>query len=190
LFWIRRKTTFWILFTVIALLPTSNLLVTSGSIMAERFLYLPGIGLAVLVVMAFSWTFATVDGHRRYLNRVLLPMLFLLAAGRTVLRNRDYRDDLTFWRATVATSPNSFKAHTQLSIEYEKRGMQREALAEADRVREILEPLPDSLNAYEPWLQIWGYYQQAGQTEKAREAANRIAGIFNAAPKCKRGCGN
>ena len=51
--------TFLGLFFFLALGPTSNLLLRMGSIMAERFLYLPSIGFAGCLMLA---VFAT--GHR------------------------------------------------------------------------------------------------------------------------------
>ena len=51
----RRTLLFFAAFTAITLLPSSNLLVLSGTIMAERLLYLPSLGVvAALVVAAFA----------------------------------------------------------------------------------------------------------------------------------------
>ena len=198
-------------FFAIALLPTANLLFLTGSIMAERFLYLPGIGLAGLAAYGLSQlsytgrnvnvrepsgqpkarNFGTAQqGFRRRDKEVTALLLwFVLVFGlRTFVRNRDYRDDLAFWSATAQTSPNSFKAHTQLAAELYRRGDLRGALHEADRVREILGPVPDRWNAYEPWTDLFGYYSAAGDAVKTREAAERVAAIFTAAPRCERGC--
>ena len=43
---------FFLVFFFVAALPTSNLIVLIGSIMAERFLYLPSVGLAGFLVAA------------------------------------------------------------------------------------------------------------------------------------------
>ena len=55
---------FFLVFFFVALSPTSNLIVLIGSIMAERFLYLPSVGLAGCVVAA---VYAL--GQRRFLKR-------------------------------------------------------------------------------------------------------------------------
>jgi hypothetical protein len=55
---------FFLVFFFVALSPTSNLIVLIGSIMAERFLYLPSVGLAGCVVAAIHAL-----GQRRLLNR-------------------------------------------------------------------------------------------------------------------------
>ena len=183
---------FWALFALVAWLPTSNLLVPVGSIMAERFLYLPGLGLSVLLVMAIGGLYNRIKGdpeaplHFNSFPAALLAILICVLGIRTIYRNRDYRDDLTFWRATVAASPQSFKPHTQLSIELWKRGDQAGALEQARLATAILDTLPASQVTYEPYVQAWGYYQAVGDSGEARRIADRIAAIFNAAPKCKR----
>ena len=55
-YWRRRKPVFFgIAFFFATLSPTSNLVIRIGSIMAERFLYLPSVGIAVLVVYGVYW---------------------------------------------------------------------------------------------------------------------------------------
>src|SRR5204863_412171 len=48
--WLRKKERLFswgVLFFFVMMLPTSNVLITIGSIMAERFLYLPSVGFCV-----------------------------------------------------------------------------------------------------------------------------------------------
>lgn len=57
--WKRNKAaSFFMLFFFVAFLPTSNLLITIGSIMAERFLYLPLVGFVGAFVLAIEWIVA------------------------------------------------------------------------------------------------------------------------------------
>jgi len=95
------------------LLPTANLFKTIGSIMAERFLYLPLIG--------FVWAIAAGAGLiAQSLRRPQLVIGFGLAAAvaliaRTVVRNRDWQSELSIWRSAAAVSPESFKTHQGLA---------------------------------------------------------------------------
>jgi hypothetical protein len=59
---------FFLLFLLVALLPTANLLVVIGSIMADRFLYLPSIGFAAIVA-ALADSAATGSGDEDGLRR-------------------------------------------------------------------------------------------------------------------------
>jgi protein O-mannosyl-transferase len=104
----RRKNPITFLFAgwfFIALAPTANLLFPIGSIMAERFMYLPAVGLAGCVVMAMA----------RWMPRKTalgaIALLFVGAGARTYVRNGDWKDELTFWRATADASPMAARAH-------------------------------------------------------------------------------
>ena len=116
---VRNRVLSWgILFFLIMMLPTSNLLVTIGSIMAERFLYLPSVGFsaaaAVVLLMLSSKLVSLADATGRSTSglRWALPIIVVAALGvRTIMRNSDWQDDLAFWKSTIAASPQSYKAH-------------------------------------------------------------------------------
>jgi tetratricopeptide (TPR) repeat protein len=107
---------FLLLFFFIAAAPTSNFVFLIGSIMAERFLYLPSVGLAGLLVMG------AVALSRRLPPRYATPRVGFLAAGalclalavRTYARNADWKDELSLWSSAVDVCPNSGKAHYNL----------------------------------------------------------------------------
>ena len=100
-------------FFFVALLPTSNLLLIIGSIMAERFLYLPSIGFAGCVVAGVLALvrktgrrgFSSASGWRPRRSHLLL----LDSAMRSWSRNSDWADSERFWMSALETSPNSFK---------------------------------------------------------------------------------
>ncbi|MDD2763810.1 MAG: DUF1736 domain-containing protein [Opitutaceae bacterium] len=100
------------------LLPTSNLLVPIGSIMGERFLYLPSIGFCLVAALALR-PLGTALARRcvpdpRWQPRAALVLPALVVAVfalRTHVRNADWRDDLSLWKSAVAVAPDSFKTH-------------------------------------------------------------------------------
>jgi protein O-mannosyl-transferase len=108
----RRKDPmmFWCAgFCAVALLPTSNLVVTIGSVMAERFLYLPSAAFALAITaLAFR------SKWQRHAP-VVLGLLIALYTVRTYLRNLDWKDDLTLASHDVAVVPQSFKMHGMLA---------------------------------------------------------------------------
>ena len=96
-------------FCAITLLLTSNLVIAIGSVMAERFLYLPSTAFALAVTaLAFR------SKWQRYAP-VALGLLISLYAVRTYLRNADWKDDLTLASHDVAIVPQSFKMHSMLA---------------------------------------------------------------------------
>ena len=110
----------------VTLLPMANLLFLIGSIMAERFLYLPLIGFAGCVVIGVEalcrqlgpWSgrfglampvrWQTVAGS-------LLGLLVVAYGIRAFARNFDWRDEVTLYTAAVKACPNSHKTHQWLA---------------------------------------------------------------------------
>jgi tetratricopeptide (TPR) repeat protein len=139
--WKRSRLAFFFMaFAFLNLLPASNLLFPIGTIMAERLLYLPLVGLMAAVVLAVDIPSITVG--------VLLVALF---GVRTWVRNLDWVDDRTMAVTSVRTSPDSFKTHQLLAAMLLSDHEVDRAVAEADRAIAILAPLPDALDTPQAW---------------------------------------
>src|SRR5262249_15687517 len=90
--------------------PASNLLFASGTIMAERVMYVP----AAFLVLAIA---AALDAFSRELHsEIVIPAVVAFAAvacaARTFPRTRDWKDELSLWSAPVRSAPASFKSHS------------------------------------------------------------------------------
>jgi tetratricopeptide (TPR) repeat protein len=150
----NRLAFFFACFAFLNLLPASNLLFPIGTIMAERLLYLPLVGIVACVVI----TLDAAGGHARLPQWTPIVVVGLVTAAfaiRTWMRNIDWTDDLTMATVSVKTSPNSFKVHRLLASALSKSG-QNDAnidriVAEADKSVAILNTLPDELNMPAPW---------------------------------------
>ncbi len=106
----RKPLTFWIGLFFLTLLPTSNLIFPIGSIMAERFLYVPSIGVigfAIGAMLLFGRRFARFAW-------VAVGLVCMACAARTYARNLDWKDGLTLWTSAVNSVPDSWKAHNNL----------------------------------------------------------------------------
>jgi tetratricopeptide (TPR) repeat protein len=110
----RKPLFFFLAFFFVALAPMSNLAVLIGSIMAERFLYLPSIGLAGCVVAALCAFGPLVSRERLRTAWVALGLLCLVCAVRTYARNLDWLDDRSLWTSAVDVCPESSKTHNNL----------------------------------------------------------------------------
>ena len=151
LLWIfraNRSVLFWAGFSFVTLLPASNLLFPTGAIMAERFLYLPAAGMAVIVVTA-----AYGASERAGMQRAALVVLSIAAiplAARTWVRNGDWRDDVTLASSAVRSCPRSFKAHKTLAAALLSADPQHTnidaVIGEAQQSVALLQGLPDRIN--------------------------------------------
>jgi tetratricopeptide (TPR) repeat protein len=144
-----NRTAFFLMsFAAMTLLPVSNLLFPIGAIMAERFLYMPTIGLLACLVMAIY-----AAGERVRLKRfapVVLCVVTAAFAVRTWVRNSDWQDTRSMAEATVRSSPNSYKAHELLAATLYGNGAAGpdldRAIEEANKSMAIVDSLPNSRN--------------------------------------------
>lgn len=145
LYRVHRPAFFLACFAFVTLLPGSNLLFPIGTIMAERFMYLPSIGLLGCLVAGIY------AAGERMGNRWFAPVLLsLIATGftaRTWARNLDWHDDVSLGMATVRSAPESFKAHKILAVALMESDpghtqIDRE-LSEARQSMSLIDSLPD-----------------------------------------------
>jgi tetratricopeptide (TPR) repeat protein len=101
-------------FFFIALAPTSNLLIPIGTIMAERFLYLPSIGLAGCLVVAAAAIARAANFKRAWVKWTALVCICLAFGSRTYARNFDWRDDESLWTSAIQAYPEGARPHNNL----------------------------------------------------------------------------
>ncbi len=144
-----------------------------GSIMAERFLYMPLIGFAGCVVIAVyaicrqmvpqldvsTWA------QRIWLQvvaRTALSLMVVAYGARSFLRNPDWDDDETLWTKAVQACPNSFKTHKSLAFAlYEKdpegKNIDR-IIEEGEKARDVTDKTQIVM------LHLGAYYRIKGDT--------------------------
>jgi protein O-mannosyl-transferase len=134
-FWWRRErlVSFGAVWFLITLLPVLDVRVMPIAAFAERYLYLPSVGFCWILAWGALWLWnqAAVRGPvwRAALASAAVA-LALLATVRIVLRNRDWHDDVTFYRSTLAVSPDAWAMHTDFGKYYWESG--RTDLAERE----------------------------------------------------------
>ena len=131
------------------LAPASNLVLPIGSILAERFYYLPALGLMACLAPAI---FAAAKS--RYAP-VLLCLAIAVLGIRTWIRNADWKDDLSIAESSVRTSPLSFKTHDLLAnvlftSDPTHSNIQR-VIEESEASRAALDSLPDARKPPDPY---------------------------------------
>jgi hypothetical protein len=159
---------FFIAFFFAALAPTSNLALLIGTIMAERFLYLPSIAFAGCLVVAVY----AVCRRLPSVAPVALALVSVAFAARTYTRNFDWLDDLSLWTSAVKVCPGSYKTHTILATDLiiAKRPALDAAVGEAGRSLAILDPLPDQRNISAAYVNAGLCYRMKGDTLAAPQS--------------------
>ncbi len=115
-------------FFYVALLPSTRLFTDPriGQVFAERFLYLPSVGLALALAAALA-AIACRAGPAATLAGV--GTLCGLLAALTWQRNAEWHSDVALWEADVARAPENGDAWMQLTTNYLRLG-QNERIAE------------------------------------------------------------
>lgn len=145
---------------LLALLPTANFLVLTGTIFAERLLYLPSVAFSLLAgagaVGVTVWAEALArprpapgvaprrSGRGPRAAPAVALVLSLPMAMATLAYARHWTDDVTLFRRAVAAVPNSTKAHHKLGEELLRAGELGGALRSLERALEIA---PDNVFA-------------------------------------------
>ena len=113
---------FFILFFLISILPTSNLLFTTGCTMGERFLFVPSLAFAVLLTYTLAYFLNKSDVKNlnvKSSNVVkIIAGITILFSGMTVARSNDWKNNFTLFESSVKASPNSARTHYSLASEY------------------------------------------------------------------------
>jgi len=162
----RMLACFAIAFFFAMLAPTANLLIPVGSIMAERWMYLPSLGLALGVVMGLEAIRRRFPGVSRRTLMAAAGVLCLAWGARTYLRNFDWRDDSTLWRSAAEASPRSFKPHFTLAnlLAIAPHPSLDRAIGEAERSTAILDRLGDEENHAEAFAVEGMCYRLKGES--------------------------
>jgi protein O-mannosyl-transferase len=142
--WRRRPAeAFALAFAALAFAPVSNLILPIGTIMAERLLYLPSAGVAILAG-AWAARLPAVAGGRARVAQVAFAVLLILCGVLSVTRLLDWKDERTLFRTAVAAQPQSARA--QFNYGAASEGAGDDATAE---------------RAYETALAIWPDFADA-----------------------------
>ncbi|HUI24486.1 MAG TPA: phospholipid carrier-dependent glycosyltransferase [Candidatus Kryptonia bacterium] len=110
--WLTRRmprVVFLLWWIAITLLPSSHV-IPHHDFFAEHYLYLPVFGFAGLLAIALM-RIGRQFGLSRQRVEAIAVAIVLLYGVRTIVRNRDWRDDLTFARVTSQTAPRCARAH-------------------------------------------------------------------------------
>jgi hypothetical protein len=154
---------FLIGFSFVTLAPVANVFLLIGTIMAERFMYLPAIALAALLAMAIREAARRFAPDRSRAAAVVVGVIALAFAARTLERNEDWLSERALWTASVVAVPNSFKPHMSLArdaLDSKNPSLDR-AAAEADSAVGIVSSLPDDRNNARP-------YSTAGEADRRK----------------------
>lgn len=165
-FWLRRSRPylfvgwFWYLVT---LLPVIGLVQVGAQAMADRYMYLPMIGL----IMAMVWSVAEAAAGNNVMTKALplVTAAIMLVCGLLTARQIAFwRDDITLYRHALEVTDGNYTAHLNLGCALGEAGRQAEAV---EQFRLALRISPANAEAY---LNLGNSLLMSGRTDEAIEA--------------------
>lgn len=127
---VNSESALWVGICGGAILIVSNLFIATGTIFAERLLYIPGIGFAI----GMGWAISRLIP--RHMTWVLTGWI-VVSSGLLWQRAADWRNDLTLFSSAVLVHPHSARSHYGLGLALHREGGFEMALQEYDRAIEL-----------------------------------------------------
>ena len=169
----RKVVVFALSLVVFPYVPASNLFFPVGFVVAERVLYVPSMGICLLVAHGLWTLHQHLAGGRKGTGNgtetmslvqngngngskngngtliVCLGIGFSLLLGvhslRTLVRNREWASDMDLFTSAVKVNPNNGKIYNNLGFQYE---YQDDFVRAEELFRKAVELQPDDIGAY------------------------------------------
>src|SRR5580704_1671611 len=155
---------FWFLGTLV---PMIGIITVGEQTMADRYAYLPFIGLFVAIV----WTLdAAASEHRiAVVWRVGVALLGVFILGCLTHRQLGYwHDDETLWRHALSVTERNYMAHNNLAIAFAKQGRSEEAVVQFQAATALHTYPPDQV------LKLAFYELRVGHPQEAIEESGAV----------------
>ena len=126
------------------LLPAFYITAISGeSIFAERYLYLPTFGYAIVLAYLYSRAGKFMPRNSTPVILIAVALIGVFSIG-TIIRNTAWKDNYSLWSDTVKKSPQSAVAHQYFGYALYSRGNIDEAIPEYQNALELNPELFDA----------------------------------------------
>lgn len=121
---------FCFLWFFIAMIPVSGIIPINGLIY-EHFLYFPSVG--IFLVVSYLPYLVLGKIKFRYISFAVLLVtccILLTLLFRTILRNNDWNNPITFYKQTIQHNPTSARLHNNLAMAFADENKNEEAIKE------------------------------------------------------------
>ncbi len=172
---VRRKNPYLVassLWFLAAILPVLNIIPLRGAVVAERFLYLPSIGWALILAGMIN----DQARDRRIPAWSVLIAIIAVNAYFTVTRNPVWHDEKTFFTRMAEQSPRSAMARHNLGYAYFREGDLERAEIEYKKAIDINPRFPD------PHATLGDIYYRTGRWADALKEYELYLELYPSAP--------
>ena len=122
----------WVTFYVVTVAPVIQLTRVGGVIAADRFVYIPLLGLIMLTVEAFAWLLRNKPAKVPYVREFVIGLAAMVVIALSLLT----RERTGVWKDSLALWNDVLKQYTGLAVGYNNRGL---AFADQMKFREAID---------------------------------------------------
>ncbi|XP_049764898.1 protein O-mannosyl-transferase Tmtc3 [Schistocerca cancellata] len=162
-------------FLILPFLPASNLFFPVGFVVAERILYIPSMGLCMLV--GYGWSLLA-DKRSKKIAYISLGLLLLVHSCKTYIRNLDWESEYTIFMAGLRVNQRNAKLFNNVGHALEGQGRFDEALQYFQKAVSVQE---DDIGAH---INVGRTYNHLKMFKEAEDAYLKAKSLL---PKAKPG---
>jgi Flp pilus assembly protein TadD len=162
--WTRAAMVGWLFFFV-AIFPTIQVLRFSNVIAADKFAYLPSVGLLIVATSLLNWFCGTGSDIKSMARRMAVTVTVLVLAGAEAVVTRSY---LAHWRDTqslaehiLTKTPDAPQARNMLGLELQSQGKLDQAISQYRRALQVKPNYVEAHNNMGIALQLQGKLDEA-----------------------------
>jgi len=133
----NRSDAFWLLWIPLTLAPVMLFGRFGDVLLADRFLYLPSVGLALLFARGIALTSTLGSRNWRVVTATAGASVIVVLAASSAARTLVWKDDVALFTDMLRTSPGSALVRTNLGLAHYARGAYPRALEELRAALEI-----------------------------------------------------
>lgn len=146
----------------ISLFPFSNIVIPISGLLYEHWLYFPLIGISLILAWIFLEFLPRLNKFLQLISIGLIIIFLVFLSVRTILRNFDWKDAITFYNQTLKYTETA-RIHNNLAMAYSDKKDSEKAMSHYQRAIEISDIYPQTHN------NLGNLYKEMGEIEKAIE---------------------
>jgi tetratricopeptide (TPR) repeat protein len=141
-----RCAAFGPLFFGVTVFPVLQFVPVGQEIPADRYMYLPSLGLYMTFGLAAAWFYRSGRRRARIVTLLLIAAVTVMLASATRQQVRVWRDSLSLWTATISRYPEAFAAYRFRADAWRERHNYPAAFADLATALRLRQTYPEAYN--------------------------------------------
>jgi hypothetical protein len=172
----KKKIIFGNVFFLICILPILQFAPIGETIVADRYMYLPVVGIFYLVAEGLVWLCQAKWRYKRIMKIIVLVFLICLTVTLSLLtqkRCKVWQDSLTLWNDVLSKYPNAIMAYNNRGMAFNSKKEYNKAILDFNHVISFVSD-SDGRPIY---LYLVNLYRAIGKDEKAEQLLDKVREI-------------